>query len=144
MTTTETIAWIVSRQYGITCKKSGNCYILVALQTRHIAFYVQPFLLTTTLPVPLCPVQTLVLADIVEFLKDLPEHIIIVGDSLSRLITDLPVTMQVVSGIQPEAWAVAAVAAAREEEKGRLAPEPLYSRIQSIAPWFLAKDIMQI
>ncbi len=130
VTTMETVAWTVSTKQGSDRNYCGR-YILVALETYRAAFYVQPFLLTAILPVPLCPVQTLVPTEISDFLEDFPKHVIVVGDDLSRLTTYLPANMQVVSGMQPQAWAVAAIAAAREAT-GRLAPEPLYAQMRAM------------
>ncbi len=129
VTTMETVAWTLSTQPD---PDNNYCdrYILVALETYRTAFYVQPFLLTAILPVPLCPVQTLVPMEILAFLENLPRHVIVVGDELARLTPFLPDNIQVVSGMQTQAWAVAALAAAREGKKGRLAPEPFYAQIR--------------
>ena len=127
VTTMEAVAWAVNIQqsYHEHCKSH---YVLVALTTHYKVFHVQPFSLTATLPVPLCPVQTLLPAAIADFLTSLPKDIIVVSNNIDLLVAYLPENIRIINGIQPQAWAAAAVAAARET-KSRLAPEPLYSRI---------------
>ncbi|VBB69746.1 TsaB protein, required for threonylcarbamoyladenosine (t(6)A) formation in tRNA [invertebrate metagenome] len=123
VTTTETVAWIARSDNRIN--NDPNHCIVVILDTRRADFYVQSFLLEDRLPSPLCPVQTLALTAVRDFLADLPPLATVVSNNITRLTAYLPTTIPVVSGIRPQAWAAAAVAAAREST-GRLAAEPLY------------------
>ncbi len=121
VTTLEAVAWIART------KSQGARSAAVVLDSYRADVYVQPFLLGATPPMPLGPVQTLQPSAMTAFLDQLPASVMIVGNGISRLTGFLPTTALIVSGMLPQAAAVAAVAAAREGGS-RMAPEPLYLR----------------
>lgn len=127
VTTTEVVAYAFGMQRAYEERP-----VVVVLDAYGTGIYIQAFLLTATPPVPLTPVQTLMPADIADFLANLPQSVVITGDCVSKLDRYLPVDTTVVNGQHPQAWAVAAVAASRAGTGNQMAVEPLYLRSPAV------------
>ncbi|KAF0118572.1 MAG: hypothetical protein FD149_595 [Rhodospirillaceae bacterium] len=121
VTTSEAVAWAVGT------KSREEHLVVVLLDSFRSDVYVQPFRLTVQGPVPLGPVRALVPSALTDFLADLPAPAVLAGNV--RPVGVLPATIAgIAEETHPQAWAVAAVAAAREEMGQRRTPEPLYLR----------------